>query len=408
MVNNSCPWSFSNDTCDHDMTHFDTGIAPSIVSIVSCVFSCLGSFLIVLTFFVLKDMRTGSQKIITLLAIADLISAIGYIVGSTNYLHHRNMQKNCGNFNSVCVAQATVTSYSSLVSFLLTVILAFYFFLIIVFKRVKVASSLMVFYNIVAWGMPLAIVVPLLALGRLGYSHFAASNWCFVKDTHENKLSSDLETNMLILVAGKFWEILSYFVVSVLYVVITVYMGKTRRRVRNTLMEPRVIHVETRLLLIPVIFILLRIWGTLQFLFAIGTSSKISKRLCLPKPIQVTFQVIGILQAIGDGGQGWGNAVLYIFLSPIIRERLMMEWCGKCAEKAEDRLDHLGPSSGQPNNVQFRTGPSAKFSPQDRSYGSSETVPILSPGGGNRATGYNIRRYETTSAFASGTDASLT
>ena len=61
-------------------------------------------------------------------------------------------------------------------------------------------------------------------------------------------------------------------------------------------MEPRVMHVETRLLLIPVIFILLRIWGTLQFLFAIGTSAKINKAHCLPKPIQVTFQVLGILQ----------------------------------------------------------------------------------------------------------------
>ena len=86
----------------------------------------------------------------------------------------------------------------------------------------------------------------------------------------------------------------------------------------------------------------------------------------------------------------------------------MMEWCGKCADKAEDHLNHLGPNSGQQNNVQFRTGPSAKCLPQDKSYESSETAPILPSGGGNRATGYNIRRYETTSAFATETDASLT
>lgn len=228
--NNTCPWAVTgrNGTgCQlPGFVPFDTGSAPSYVSILSCSFSCLGSVLIVLTFFVLKDMRTGSQKIITLLAVADLISAIGYIIGSANYLSHRNLSNDCGSFVPVCVGQATVTSYSSLVSFLWTVILAIYFFLIIVFKRVQVASNLMILYNIIAWGGPLAIVIPLLALGRLGYSHFAASNWCYVKDAQNKALSEDFETTVVILVAGKFWEILSYILVSVLYIVITVHISK--------------------------------------------------------------------------------------------------------------------------------------------------------------------------------------
>lgn len=28
------------------------------------------------------------------------------------------------------------------------------------------------------------------------------------------------------------------------------------------------------------------------------------------------------LQAVGDGGQGWSNVILYIFLSPVIRKQL--------------------------------------------------------------------------------------
>lgn len=235
-INNTCPWAIKgagiNGTeCAAGFVPFDTGVAPSYVTMVSCTFSCLGSVLIVLTFFVLKDMRTGAQKIITLLAIADLISAVGYIIGSANYLRHRNLPRtqDCGSFSQVCVGQATVTTYSSLVSFLWTVILALYFFLIIVFKRVKVASNLMIIYNIIAWGGPLAIVIPLLALGKLGYSHFAASNWCYVKDAEHRALSSDIETTVIILMAGKLWEILSYILVSVLYVVITVNISRVRR-----------------------------------------------------------------------------------------------------------------------------------------------------------------------------------
>lgn len=62
-------------------------------------------------------------------------------------------------------------------------------------------------------------------------------------------------------------------------------------------MEPRVVHVETRLLLIPIIFILLRIWGTLQFIFSIATSHLIKEQTgCVPSTINVVFLVLGILQ----------------------------------------------------------------------------------------------------------------
>ena len=162
----------------------ENGQVPSYVTIVSCGFSCLGSILIVVTYFVLKDMRSGAQKIITFLAIADFVSAAGYIVGSVNFLTHYNKfdPKACTVFRDICEAQATITSWSSLVSFLWTAILAFYFYLIIVYHRVQVASRLMPLYHLVAWGMPLLIVIPLIATRNLGYSPYAASNWCFVKD----------------------------------------------------------------------------------------------------------------------------------------------------------------------------------------------------------------------------------
>ena len=225
-INNSCPWT-ENGNCTGGFVPLNIGKAPSYIAIISCTFSCLGSILIILTFFMLKDMRTGSQKIVTMLAVADLISALGYIIGSANYLQHQNstIATGCGSFNKVCIGQATVTTYSSLVSFLWTVILAFYFFLIIVYKRAKVASRLMVIYSIIAWVGPLSVVVPLLAWNRLGYSHFAASNWCYVKGSDES-LANDWEMTLVILVAGKFWEISSYILVTILCVAITVVFSK--------------------------------------------------------------------------------------------------------------------------------------------------------------------------------------
>lgn len=121
---------------------------------------------------------------------------------------------------------------------------------------------------------------------------------------------------------------------------------------------------------------------------------------------------LSFLQAIGDGGQGWGNAILYIFMSPVMRERLIGEWCGKCMDKMDDRLNRFGD---QTNTVQYRArgsddhGPRKEEPTLNRSELSSETVPILR---GNKARGYNIKKYDTTTSategLGTGTDLSFT
>lgn len=40
--------------------------------------------------------------------------------------------------------------------------------------------------------------------------------------------------------------------------------------------------------------------------------------------------LILLYQAIGAGGQGWTNAILYIFFSPKIRQRLLCCFSTKC------------------------------------------------------------------------------
>ena len=221
-----CPNSFN---CTGDLVSFDIGLWPSYVSIVSSSLSCLGSILILITFCVLKDLRTGAQKIITLLAVADFVSAAGYILGAINFIIHfkETNEAQCNIFQVLCVTQAAFTSWSSLVSFCWTVILAFHFFLIIVFKRIQLASKLLPLYNFIAWGGPLLIIVPLLATQKLGYAPYAASNWCYVKDNnYTSRLSNDGLTIAIILVAGKGWEFVSYFAVTLLYIIIIVHIGK--------------------------------------------------------------------------------------------------------------------------------------------------------------------------------------
>ena len=130
-------------------------------------------------------------------------------------------------------------------------------------------------------------------------------------------------------------------------------------------------------------------------------------------------------QAIGDGGQGWGNAILYIFLSPVIRQRLLGEWCGRCADKIDDHLNRVADDqatedlSQQTINSRRKEADSrgkqrhsSHSKPVDVSSddnGRSESAPLISK---KKATGYNIRKYETTTTatctegFGTGTDIS--
>jgi len=63
----------------------------------------------------------------------------------------------------------------------------------------------------------------------------------------------------------------------------------------NPQMAPKVDTVEKRLLAIPLLYIFLRMWGTLQFFYSLGVSSTIHKG-CIPKTVQIIFFILGILQ----------------------------------------------------------------------------------------------------------------
>jgi G protein-coupled receptor 157 len=211
-----------------DLVSFDLGRVPSYISISSSTLSCLGSCLIVYAYFSLKDIRTGAQKVITLLAVADFFTAFGYIAGSVNFITHFNQTaaNECKIFKDLCEIQSFVTTWSTMCSYCWTCILAFYFFLILVFNKSSLAARLIPVYNIFAWIGPLLIVLPLLLTGNLGFAPYVASNWCYIKDTTDYGLLHNPKTISLLFVGGKLWEILSYLTVIVLYVWIRVFLSK--------------------------------------------------------------------------------------------------------------------------------------------------------------------------------------
>ena len=232
----ACPRDFncSYYKKDEDATvSFSIGTVPSYASLVSSSLSCLGSVLIVLAFLSLPEIRTGAQKLITLLSIADFFTAAGYFVAGINFLRHYNPEdgqenSDCGSFETVCEIQSFITTTSSLSSFLWTMILAGYFHAVIVNRQTLFTKKSFALFNFIAWGVPIIITIPLLITGYLGYSPLATSNWCYIKDSQYYKPKSKVLVIALFMVAGKFWEILSYIIVTALYISIAVSIYRVR------------------------------------------------------------------------------------------------------------------------------------------------------------------------------------
>ena len=119
------------------------------------------------------------------------------------------------------------------------------------------------------------------------------------------------------------------------------------RLVRTSVEQVETLDRVGRILtLIPLLFILLRVWCTVQLIFVHYLYSH-KRNGCILSGLRkgyVTFGVLQVMlnvtnhehsynlsitQAIGGGGQGWANAILYIFFSPTIRYRLLISPCKK-------------------------------------------------------------------------------
>lgn len=128
------------------------------------------------------------------------------------------------------------------------------------------------------------------------------SGWCWVSKT--------LEWNdqvLWMLLAGKLWEIIAYFVIVVLYALIKRNMTKEIQHRDGRLAQSTVVQaqkVERRLICVPLIFVFLRIWGTIRFILSVAHG-----------PDYISGKLFLYLQAIGDNAPGFANFLLFCFFT---------------------------------------------------------------------------------------------
>ncbi|XP_029801781.1 G-protein coupled receptor 157 [Suricata suricatta] len=170
------------------------------------------------------------------------------------------------------------------------------------------------------WGVPLAITVAAVALKKIGYDASDVSvGWCWIDLEAEDRV-------LWMLLTGKLWEMLAYVTLPVLYFLIRKHIN----RAHEALSEYRPIVSEEhrlgrhasaadkKLVLIPLIFICLRVWSTVRFVLTLCGSPA------------VRWPVLVVLHGIGNTFQGGANCIMFVLCTRAVRARLFSGCRRRC------------------------------------------------------------------------------
>lgn len=205
-----------------NMTNYPPTVATSdavrILSSISASLSIVGTIAIIATYFLWKEIQTNSRLILVYISIADFFTAAGNLVTIFDTKGLKNPR------DTKCVIQSYITTTSCLCSFFWTTYLGLYLFLTVARKQLRMADNLMLVFHITAWGIPLAIVTTALVEHKLGDDFdYVTAGWCWINNEARNK-------TFWMLITGKAWEIGSYFLITILFIIVKCHI---RSEVRN-------------------------------------------------------------------------------------------------------------------------------------------------------------------------------
>ncbi|XP_005404367.2 PREDICTED: probable G-protein coupled receptor 157 [Chinchilla lanigera] len=273
--------------------------------LLSCVLSALGCGLLVATHALWPDLRSRARRLLLFLSLADLLSAASYFYGALRDFAGPSWD---------CVLQGALSSFANTSSFFWTVAIALYLYLSIVrAARGPRADSLFWAFHAVSWGVPLAITVAAVALNKIGYDASDVSvGWCWVDLEAEDRL-------LWLLLTGKLWEMLAYVTLPVLYLLVRKHINRAHQALSEyrPICEARqpqpcasAAVADKKLVLIPLIFICLRVWSTVRFVLTLCGSPLVQN------------PVLVLLHGIGNTFQGGANCIMFVLGTRAIRKRL--------------------------------------------------------------------------------------
>ncbi|XP_052760847.1 G-protein coupled receptor 157-like [Mya arenaria] len=285
------------------------------ISAVSCTLSILGAIVIFMTYIFIPEIRNTTRKLVTCLTVADLFTPFGYL---TSIIYHES--KTGANDTLFCTIQSVVTTYSSLVSFFLTVFIALHLFLAVLRPQNSPRGLILPVANIISWGVPGIIISVALAENMLGReandsTTIGTGSWCWVKckesDTHK--------TLFYMYFTGKGFELQCYLYTAALYVLMKLRIHLVHRHRSLHAIQPDLRDDDQNFVYVWLVLLMIRIWGTIRFfLRAIPKSAS-----DVNDEMERVDKVLTYFQAIGDPSQAFCNCILFCLLDGDVRAKIL-------------------------------------------------------------------------------------
>ncbi|XP_033764217.1 G-protein coupled receptor 157-like isoform X4 [Pecten maximus] len=156
----------------------------------------------------------------------------------------------------------------------------------------------------------LTITSVALGYGALGEDDYSGSGpWCWINSDVNNRL-------MWKVVAGKGWEILTYIITLVIYILLKFFKWRENRRRHRFLRwsdaDPNLRDADDIFEISWLFLLVARIWGTLRFILETADVH----------PGETIADILLYIQCFGDSSQAFWNFVFFFTLDPELREHI--------------------------------------------------------------------------------------
>ncbi|XP_070177810.1 G-protein coupled receptor 157-like [Littorina saxatilis] len=269
-----------------DMVFVVVVSVTSFLSVPSCV-------IIIAIHVKCRDLRTTGRSMLVQLSVADLLTAVGNLMGVLWFLF------------------SSLTIFSSIASFFWTTVTALSLFLVLVRHTHNTVHTHWKPIWLLCWGVPTIITAAALGFEVLGYDpKITQASWCWIDPKTPHQPVWNFMT-------GKAWELLAYFLTIVFYTAVRISLLRHKAISDNVLSHrPRrdgIRDANIKLMFVPLVFIVLRLWGTVRFLLGLVDYTAANSPYAA---------WIAPLQGFGDTAQGFCNFVMDVIFSPQFRRRL--------------------------------------------------------------------------------------
>ncbi|OWF41447.1 G-protein coupled receptor 157-like [Mizuhopecten yessoensis] len=296
----------------------------SIITCISASVSVISGLAILWSYRQVPHIQNYTRYLLLCLTIADIFTAYGNLISTVRwFIIGNDKEKN----DTYCVAQSFITTTSTLSAFFWTTAIAIYIFSAIAL-RVNIAEKRTgkIMMSAIPILIPVTITVVALGSGVLGEDDYSGSGpWCWIK--------SDVSNNVMWkLVTGKAWEVMTYMVTLVLYILIKFSIWRENRRRGRYL---RWSEADNRLRDEDAIFgiswlflVIARIWGTLRFF----------KQVFDVQLPQRVADILLYLQCVGDSSQAFWNFLFFFTFDPTLRQHVCPT---RCFSSGERRMESM-------------------------------------------------------------------